>query len=401
MGIRTTPKRPKATPLRPLLAYAADLLRVCLRDKAIAASLVACQALLLLPMIVGFPMNEEAINRDRALSMLGIVRNELSAYKDEFPEELYDLTQQQYRHYSDAVAAKYPSKEFFQAMAAASEVEDAEQRAGYLTGDNVHGAYAKLFDGLASIDGTPVYATAADLPALEYLAFALGLMPAIVVLLPAVVATTSIVRRLRGQTLLANAPIGKAARRAVATMASIACAAAGLAAVLMPAALVALLRNGIGDPAYPLVHIIVGDVVASSAGRAIAEDIALLALAGIALVSVMCVVGRAGATGAFAAGVALCVLPLLPPYSASSAPWAVFGAWLPTTYLRLDQVIGQMTYSVAFDISAFPQATVERGAAILAFAAAATCLAGIALEAWGNARDRHRLAEGGSDDRAR
>lgn len=184
-------------------------------------------------------------------------------------------------------------------------------------------------------------------------------------------------------------------------MASVACAAAGLAAVLMPAALVALLRNGIGDPAYPLVHIIAGDVVASSAGRAIAEDIALLALAGIALVSVMCVVGRAGATGAFAAGVALCVLPLLPLYSASSAPWAAFGAWLPTTYLRPDQVIGQMTYSVAFDISAFPQATVERGAAILACTAAATCLAGIASEAWGNARDRHRLTEGGSDDRAR
>lgn len=196
MGMRIASKRQRAESLRPPLAYAADLLRVCLRDKAIAASLIACQALLLLPMIVGFPMNEEAINRDRALSMLGIVRNELSAYKDEFPEELCDLTQQQYRHYSDAVAAKYPSKEFFQAMAAASEVEDAEQRAGYLTGDSVHSAYAKLFDGLANIDGTPVYATAADLPALEYLAFALGLMPAIVVLLPAVVATTSIVRRL-------------------------------------------------------------------------------------------------------------------------------------------------------------------------------------------------------------
>ena len=98
MGMRIAPKRQRAESLRPPLAYAADLLRVCLRDKAIAASLVACQALLLLPMIVGFPMNEEAINRDRALSMLEIVRNELSTYKDEFPEELYDLTQQQYRH---------------------------------------------------------------------------------------------------------------------------------------------------------------------------------------------------------------------------------------------------------------------------------------------------------------
>ena len=231
MGMRIASKWQRAESLRPPLAYAADLLRVCLRDKAIAASLIACQVLLLLPMIVGFPMNEEAINRDRALSMLGIVRNELSAYKDEFPEELYDLTQQQYRHYSDAVAAKYPSKEFFRAMAAASEVEDAEQRAGYLTGDNMHNAYAKLFDGLVSIDGTPVYATAADLPALEYLSFALGLMPAIVVLLPAVVATTSILRRLRGQTLLAHAPIGRAARRAVATMASIACAAAATPAI--------------------------------------------------------------------------------------------------------------------------------------------------------------------------
>ena len=50
MGMRIASKRQRAESLRASLVYAADLLRVCLRDKAIAASLIACQALLLLPM---------------------------------------------------------------------------------------------------------------------------------------------------------------------------------------------------------------------------------------------------------------------------------------------------------------------------------------------------------------
>ena len=41
MGMRIASKRQRAESLRPPLAYAADLLRVCLRDKAIAASLDA------------------------------------------------------------------------------------------------------------------------------------------------------------------------------------------------------------------------------------------------------------------------------------------------------------------------------------------------------------------------
>ncbi len=383
--------RRAANGFRSFLAYAAEVLRACLRDRAILAALVASQLMLLLPMVAAYPMTEEAICRDRAVEMLGVTQSELASYKESFPAELLDYTEQQHQHYSDAVAAAYPSKEYFAAMAAAKHVEDAEWRAGYLTGDLFYAASAELFDGLARLDDPAVYHSAAELPAIQYLSLTLGVMPAACTLLPSLVAASRVVARLRGRRLLACAPVGRPARWAGAALAGIALTLGCLLATVLPAALVALIKNGAGDPSYPLVSIVDGEVVESTAGLAVAKDMALLALADIAAALLMCLVGRAGTAAALSIGVAAMLVSLLPFYSLNTMPWAGIGAWLPTSYLRLDQVVGHLTYANGVDISAFAGATPARGFAVLACTGLAICVAAGVAGAARNARDALRL----------
>lgn len=373
------------------LAYAGELLRVCVRDRAILIALVAAQLLLLLPMAVGYPMTEETLSRDRAKEMLGITKNLRSTYGSELPAELAEYNERQRRHYADAVDAAYPSQEYFAAMAAAQNVEIEEWQAGYRTGGIYDVARAKLLEALAEYDEPKVYRDAAQLPAVEYLALALGVMPAACTLLPSLLGAARVVSRLRGRRFLACAPVGRLARWAGAALASIALSLACLLATALPATLVAGIRNGMGDPSYPLVTIMADEVVASTVGAAVAQDMALLALGAIGIALLMCLIGRTGPGATLAAGIAATVAPLLPFYSLASMPWAAIGTWLPTSYLRLDQVVGHLTYANGLDIAAFPQATPGRGIAVLACTSLLICLVAGTAGAVRSARDAARL----------
>lgn len=382
-----------------ILSYTKELLRACLRDKAILVSLVVCQALLLLPMLAGYPMTEEVVCRDQAVQALGTTQDLLSSQGDKLPQALRDSVEREHRCYEDATAADYPSKEYFSAMAAAKWEEDLQWRSGYLTGGLSYAANARLFEGLAELDEPKVYRTAAELPPVEYLALAIGVMPAICVLLPSLIAVSRVTLRLRGRGVFGRAPVGRAARWAGALLACVVFIFAGLVVTALPAALVVLARNGAGDPSYPFVHIVSGEVVASTAARALLEYFLLLALAGIAISLLMSLASRIKAAAALATGLAAVLFPLLPFYSLGSMPWASVGAWLPTTYLTLDQVIGHLTYANGGDISVFAGATFERGIVALGCAGVGICLItlGVGAAAW--AHDKKRLHRGAHDDR--
>lgn len=379
-----------------ILSYAKELLRACLRDKAILISLVFCQALLLLPMLASYPMTEEVVCRERAVEMLGITQDLLTGHGDELPQTLLESVERERQHYEEAAEADYPSKDYFAAMAAAKWEEDFQRRTGYSTGGIGYAANARLFEGLAALGEPKVYRTATELPAVEYLALAVGVMPSICVLLPALVAASRVTLRLRGRGFFGRAPLplGRLARWAGASLACVTLALTGPAATVLPAALVAFARNGIGDPSYPFVHVIGGEVVAITAGRALLEHFTLLALAGVAIVLLMLLVSRARAATALATGLAVALLPLLPFYSLDSMPWASVGAWLPTSYLSLDQVIGHLTYANGGDITVFAGATFGRGATVLAGAVVGICLVTVVSGLTRGARRKSRLSEG-------
>ena len=358
----------------PSLAYMRALAFLAVRDKGVIVVLVLAQLLFLLPMVASYPTGEEAICHERAVESAGIARDELIRYGSEFPEELLELTRQEYAHFSDAAAAIYPSSEYFAALSSAREVQDREWQAGYLTGGLSYRASATLLTKLSELDSPQTYATAKDLPALNYLALGIGVMPAITLLLPGLLAAYAVFRRLYGHGLLAVAPLRKHARHTGAILVASVLSAVGPIAVALPSALVALVRNGLGDARYPVVSIMGGNVVSDTVLGTLGRDAALIVLEAIALALFVGLVSRASPRLAIGLGLLALLLPLAPLYAAESAPWHEVGSLLPTTYLSLSQVVGYPTYANGLDISVFPEATFRRGVTVL-LATAATFVA--------------------------
>ncbi len=349
----------------PPLAHMRALAFLALRDKGVIAVLVLAQLLFLLPMVASYPTGEEAICHERAVESAGIARDELIRYGSEFPEELLELTRQEYSHFSDAAAASYPSSEYFSALGSARETQDREWQAGYLTGSLSYRASATLLTELSELDNPQTYVTAKDLPALNYLALALGIMPAATLLLPGLLTAYAVFKRLHGHGLLAVAPLHEHTRHAGAILVGAVLSAVSPIAVALPSALVALVRNGLGDARYPVVPIMDGIVVSDTVLGTLGRDAALIVLEAIALALFVGLVSRASPRLALGLGLLALLLPLAPLYAVEFAPWHEVGSLLPTTYLSLSQVVGYPTYANGLDISVFPEATFRRGVTVL------------------------------------
>ena len=142
-----------------------------------------------------------------------------------------------------------------------------------------------------------------------YLAFVVGLMPGIILLLPVALLTSGSQRRLGGRTLFSMAPVSRASERlactAVASVLSLAC----LAAALLPAALLAAIRNGIGDFAYPVVSIADGVVSSSTIGDVLAQDAALMTFASLMMVALVAMAESIRARCGLGVAFALLVCP--------------------------------------------------------------------------------------------
>lgn len=347
------------------LAYARGLSAACLRSKAVIASLVAAQLLFLLPMVAGYPTGSIAVDREMCRTNAYLAKSNLLEYGREYPEELLSLAKQEAQYLFEALDAEYPSKEYFAAFGKAREIEVAEQEAGYLTGGIETEAGATLLKQLSALENPRVYASAQELPALNYLALSAGVMPALVLLLPGIIAAYEALRRLHGGGLFATAPFGNPGRYSGALLVAVLFALLSPLAVSLPASLIASVRNGLGDPAFPVVLIKNGTVATNTVLEIIGEDVALLALSATATTLLMGLINRAGALFTLGVGLLATILPLLPIYGAETSPWHAVGSWLPTSYLQLGQVVGYPTYANGLDIVTFQGASFERGGAVL------------------------------------
>lgn len=376
MGTRTEGNRGTTSFLEYVRASAA----LAIRDKSVIVVLVLSQLLFLLPMIASYPTGEEAITHERAVENAGIARSELLNYGSEFPEELFELTKQEYESFTAAAEADYPSIDYFAAFGAAREAQDKEWQAGYLTGGLIYKASAELLNGLSKLRDPRVYSSARDLPMLNYLALALGVMPAIILLLPSTLVAHAAIRRLHGHRLLAVAPIGRCERGVGATLVAAALSILGPFAVLLPSALIALVKNGPGDPAYPVVSITDEAVVLDTVLGTLGKDIALALLGAIALALLMGLVNRIRSHAALGICLLTLAIPLFPLYSSESMPWHAVGSMLPMTYLVLDHVVGYPTYTNGLNISLFSGVTFGRGVVVLLAAATLLALAALVVD---------------------
>lgn len=118
-----------------------------------------------------------------------------------------------------------------------------------------HRATALLTQRISELDRPEVYASSDQAPALFYVLLCVESCPYAIVLAPMLVAAFSLVRTRSGRGLLTVAPVSPFAEFAAGVLAVLAVSAASLALVCLPGGAVSLLRNGLGDPAYPVVYV--------------------------------------------------------------------------------------------------------------------------------------------------
>lgn len=354
-----------------LASYAGHVTMLAACSKVVLVSLLACQLLFLLPMAAGYPTGSIAVDREMCRTNAYLVKDNLLDHGSEFPDDLLALIKQEYQHFFAALDAEYPSQEYFAELGRAREIEVQEQEAGYLTGGIETQAGTTLLKQLSELDNPQVYVSASELPAFNYLALATGVMPAATLLLPGILAGHEALRRLHGAGLFSVAPLGATRRRLGALLAALPLAALSPFAVSLPAALVALARNGIGNPAFPVVLIIDGSVVSATVLATLGKITVLLALSAAAAVLLMALIDQLDSKLSLGLGLLALVLPLMPFYAASTVPWHEIGRLLPATYLMIGQVIGYPTYANGLDISVFPGATFGKGVLVLLLSCAA------------------------------
>lgn len=366
----------------PLATFAASTLKTCLQDRATLAILVLVQILLLLPALMGYPtLSDQAIGQEQARQTRDILSSSVSsgAY-DSAPDDLRDINTRELSALGEATSAPYPSKAFFDAYARYYDIELESVKAGYSEPDPSLYARSELIHRLAQLENPKVYDTAAEMPATYYLAFVLGLMPGIVPLLPIALLAGVSQRRPATRSLERAAPIHRAKKRATALGAALILTLAVLALELAPATLLALVRNGLGNLAYPVVQIVDGNVASTTVGEVLAKDMALIMGAALVTTALAATAEAILPRCGLGLSLALLVAPLLPLYASRETEWQKIARHLPSSYLSCGSVVGMPVYANGLDIRVISGTTWELGCATLLAFAAALVLAALLVD---------------------
>ena len=135
--------------------------------------------------------------------------------------------------------------------------------------------------------------------------------------------------------------------------------------MLLPAVLLAAIRNGIGDFAYPVVSITDGVVSSSTIGDVLAQDTTLMTLASLMVVALVAVAESIRARCGLGVAFALLVCPLIPIYTSQSTRWRAVARHLPSSYISCGSIVGLPVYANGLDIRVIPGTTWELGLATL------------------------------------
>ena len=415
--------------LRLTARYACELARATVKNRLLWA-LIAIEALLVCLALAMPPGQWVPTPFNRADALAGA---SLAIEGAQSTEAILSRLSEEGRPLSAALAedllAAENDRAFYTALARQLRWFEQQTRAGELIGGNAgnYALEASFLERLITLNDPRVFEQTADMPLLILLTVhwqRLGRIPLISsladaltlanratdplasypsigyaahLLFAAPLVTVALVAT-RWQThryLAAQAPVPRAGALAATLVVSTALAAAALVAIMLPTALVALLRNGIGDTAYPVAYYFGTEPVLTTTGLALgalARRILLVALCTSSLALCMAAISRRFLPGA----VVLCILaafPLMPQYFDHLGPLADVVPWLPSTYLCIPETVGagESIPTLESAIMSLPGVTPERGRAVLG----ATVLTALALSAgaelyrWGASGLRH------------
>lgn len=327
---------------------------------------------------VGTPLSKKSYESNLE-SFQGLLSSDFARA---LPSEDIDLTKREVAALERAVAASSTS-EFINAATEFFDLEIESAEHGYLITDvralSAQRDYLLLFAEMEH--PTLGYASTLEAPALYYASAMIWTVPYLAFYLPVLAAVIAAALYRRKGRLLSRAPVSPACGFLVSAATGTAAAVATVVIAFMPSMLVCTVKNGFGDPAYPMMFEVGDTMRTTTLGASLAES----ALLFVALSIVLAVIAEFFfmiSSSALLAGISAVValaLPTLPFYSAVAM--SPLGAYLPTTYLQVWSITGFASYAPEF--SACPIPGVSLPAALISSIVLAVVLigAGIALRA--------------------
>lgn len=179
-------------------------------------------------------------------------------------------------------------------------------------------------------------------PALYRLAATMHSVPALLLLAPIFVMSFVLLESVEASSLLRQFPLRFCGK--IICFIAVSCIASTLLvalALLFPAA-ISLVRNGVGDPLYPVVFIQGNQLVETTVAKVAVGGLALYALNALCISSFAAAVFMLAhkALPAVFTAVLLSLLPMVPQYFAETFPLRDLLWALPTTYFDIPAVVG-------------------------------------------------------------
>ena len=271
------------------------------------------------------------------------------------PSEDIDLTKREVAALERAVAASSTS-EFVNAATEFFDLEIESAEHGYLRTDvralSAQRDYLLLFAEMEH--PTLGYASTLEAPALYYASSMIWTVPYLAFYLPVLAAVITAAFYRRKGRLLSRAPVSPACGFLVSAATGAAAAVATVVIAFMPSMLVCTIKNGFGDPAYPVMFEVGDTMRTTTLGASLVESALLFVVLSIVL-AVVAEFFFMLSSSTLLAGISTVValaLPTLPFYS--TVAMSPLGAYLPTTYLQVWSITGFASFIPEFSARPIP-----------------------------------------------
>ena len=327
---------------------------------------------------VGTPLSKKSYEANLE-SLQGLLDSDFARVA---AREDIDLTKREVAALERTVAASTAS-EFINAATDFFNLEIESAEHGYLVSNiralTAQRDYLLLFAEMEH--PTLGYASTLEAPALYYASSMIWTIPYLAFYLPVLAAVITAALYRRKGRLLSRAPVSPAYGFFVSAATGTAAAVATVAIAFMPSMLVCTIKNGFGDPAYPVMFEVGDTMRITTLGASLVESALLFVVLSIVLAVIaefFFMISSSALLAGISAVVAL-ALPTLPFYSAVAM--SPLGAYLLTTYLQVWSITGFASFAPEF--SACPIPGVSLPAALISSIVLAVVLigAGIALRA--------------------
>lgn len=230
-----------------------------------------------------------------------------------------------------------------------------------------------LLEGLASLDEPVLYKTTSDEPMLYRMAELFGSISPFALFVPPVAIAFVVFRGMEDDRMGFQIPLSRSGKLCCALFAVMVVSLIGFILAIAPSVVASLVKNGMGDPCYPVVLIQGGVVIQLSVIGAILRSILLWVAIVLFVASVMSAAFSlcSSATGGCLFSLALGFVPSIPRYFDETFALRDLLPFLPTTYLQVAPVAGSPNYINLADILPVPGVSWELGMIVLVVYSAA------------------------------